>query len=90
MRASREDRSTSLRRECLSKAGYWSQVAARTVGDRREQQGAPKLWVYKCTYCPRYHLTKNSPIVNTHLTPRQARLLKKGETPVGEAQVAAV
>lgn len=46
------------RRSCLDKRGYWTMTQARTVADKREQAGAPKLRIYKCERCLRYHLTK--------------------------------
>lgn len=57
-KGAREDRSTPLRRACLSKAGYWTMIEAKTVARRREAAGAPLLRAYKCEHCLRHHLTK--------------------------------
>jgi hypothetical protein len=40
------------------KIQYESFAKAREVGDRRERAGETKLYVYNCTDCGAYHLTK--------------------------------
>ncbi len=67
----REDRSTPLRRACLSKAGYWTLTQAKDVAQRREFAGAPKLRVYHCPHCLRYHLSK---LISAPVEPRKSQV----------------
>lgn len=46
-------------RQCYRKASFSTPKVAKRRRNQIINEGGPKLYVYGCTECGRYHLTKN-------------------------------
>lgn len=47
-------------RQCFRKVQFYSEKTARKKVNIIISEGGPRLYVYGCTKCGNYHLTKNS------------------------------
>lgn len=46
-------------RQCYRKAGYTTEKKARNKVSKIIDTGGPRLYVYDCRECGKFHLTKN-------------------------------
>ena len=46
------------RKSCEAKVAYNSVAVARTFADIFTAQRGVKVFVYRCRYCPKFHLTR--------------------------------
>lgn len=46
-------------RQCYRKAGFIEKKTARKKVNKIKYEGGPQLYIYGCSQCGRFHLTKN-------------------------------
>ncbi|HEX5128241.1 MAG TPA: hypothetical protein VFV90_00775, partial [Usitatibacter sp.] len=58
----RKPRQYRTEAKCRAKQYFADEVLARAVAHERLQNGSDvrKLWVYRCKYCPGWHITSSN------------------------------